>query len=143
MKSLTYKRTLGLDGIEDAMTVRRVVFHNEQGFTEEVDRHDKDACHVVLYDVDRPIATGRAYPYEGDVYKIGRVAVLKNYRTVGAGRQVMAALEKYLREQGARFIQLSAQKQAVRFYQKLGYRAQGEWYMDEHCPHIDMRKHLT
>lgn len=46
----------------------------------------------------------------------------------------------------ARFFQekdyfvLSAQVQAQGFYEKLGYVASGEPYLDEHCPHIHMEK---
>ncbi|MDY4474645.1 GNAT family N-acetyltransferase [Mitsuokella sp.] len=37
---------------------------------------------------------------------------------------------------------LSAQIQARPFYEKLGYRASGEEYLDEYCPHIRMEKEL-
>lgn len=37
-------------------------------------------------------------------------------------------------------IYLSAQLQAKGFYEKLGYLAYGDEYMDEHCPHIMMKK---
>ena len=58
------------------------------------------------------------------------------------GRELMAQLEALARSLGAQAIQLSAQEGAVGFYERLGYAAFGEWYMDEHCPHRDMTKTL-
>lgn len=132
----------GLDGIEDTMQVRVRVFHDEQGFTEVIDETDPAAHNVVLYDGECPIATGRVFPYRDGIYKIGRVAVDKAYRKNGTGRALMAHLEALARELGAAAIQLSAQEGAVGFYERLGYTAYGEWYMDEHCPHRDMKKTL-
>ncbi len=37
-------------------------------------------------------------------------------------------------------VELSAQTQACEFYLKNGYKKYGEEYLDEHCPHIHMRK---
>ena len=37
---------------------------------------------------------------------------------------------------------VSAQVRAMPFYESLGYTVEGEQYMDEHCPHIRMRKAL-
>ena len=54
----------------------------------------------------------------------------------------MEAMEQKARQLGAKDIQLSAQVQARGFYEKLGYRAYGQEYLDEHCPHIAMEKTL-
>jgi predicted GNAT family N-acyltransferase len=39
-------------------------------------------------------------------------------------------------------VSLSAQVQAMGFYERQGHRPEGEEYYDEHCPHIAMRKKL-
>lgn len=132
----------GLCGIEDTMAIRVRVFHDEQGFTEVIDETDPVAHNIVLYDGERPVATGRVFPCRDGVYKIGRVAVEQEYRRGGTGRELMAQLEALARSLGAQAIQLSAQEGAVGFYERLGYAAFGEWYMDEHCPHRDMKKTL-
>ena len=43
---------------------------------------------------------------------------------------------------GGEKVVISAQCQARAFYEKLGYTAFGEEYLDEYCPHIDMEKKL-
>ena len=136
------KLTYGLDDNPDAKLIREEVFVLEQGFHEEFDAIDDHAWHVVLYQDGEPVATGRTFAQDG-IYHIGRVAVRKKFRGSGLGAHVMAALETKLRDLGASRVELSAQLQAQGFYQKIGYHAQGDIYLDEHCPHICMWKDLT
>ena len=99
---------------------------------------DKIATHVILYDNDKPIATGRIYQENGE-YHIGRICVLQTYRKNHLASKVMKTLEEIGFKQ-TDTIYLSAQLQAKGFYEKLGYQAYGDEYMDEHCPHIMMKK---
>lgn len=122
----------------DAYAVRKQVFMDEQGFSTELDETDKIATHVILYDNDKPIATGRIYQENGE-YHIGRICVLKAYRKNHLASIVMQTLEEIGFKQ-TDTIYLSAQLQAKGFYEKLGYLAYGDEYMDEHCPHIMMKK---
>ena len=114
----------GLERCPEAKAIREEVFMKEQGFQVEFDDTDREACQG-----------------EG-VYAIGRVAVRKEGRGKQLGRAVMEAMEQKARQLGAKSIQLSAQVQARGFYEKLGYRAYGQEYLDEHCPHIAMEKTL-
>ncbi len=78
---------------------------------------------------------------------IGRVAVLGRARGTGAGRAVMEFLEAAALERfgasGAVRVELSAQDQAMPFYEKLGYSVHGEGYLDEGIWHHDAYKDLT
>lgn len=134
--------TTGADGIEDAYAVRMEVFVDEQGFLNEKDSLDETALHLVLFDGETPVATCRAFPSEGGVYKIGRVAVRKAYRGFHLGLRLMQSMEAEIRRQGGKKVKISVQVQAVPFYEKAGYIAHGEEYLDEHCPHLDMDKVL-
>ena len=122
--------------------IRTAVFVEEQGFHNEFDEIDPIAWHTIVWDGDRAIATGRLFQNQDGSYTIGRVAVLKDYRGTGAGSVVMRSLEKKAKELLAASIRLSAQVQAVGFYQALGYQPEGKEYLDEHCPHITMVKKL-
>ena len=78
---------------------------------------------------------------------IGRVAVLAAARGTGAGRAVMEFLEAAaLARHGANGtvrVELSAQDQAMPFYERLGYTAYGEGYLDEGIWHHDAYKDLS
>ena len=128
---------------ELAAAIRQSVFVDEQKFSNEFDELDNTSLHVVIVNEDRAVATARAYNNNGEsVYHVGRVAVNKLNRGEGLGRVVMIATEEKLKEIGATEVVLSAQCQAEGFYKTLGYTPFGEVYLDEHCPHQDMRKVL-
>lgn len=124
---------------DDAKTIRRLVFIEEQGFQNEFDDIDNAARHIVLYENDRPAATGRWYVKDGAAV-IGRVAVLPEFRHMHLGAEVLRRLEEDAAAAGYHTIALSAQCRVRGFYEKQGYRAVGEPYLDEFCEHIRMEK---
>lgn len=129
----------------DAHDIRKAVFVDEQGFDgdAEFDSIDPDAYHVVLYLDGSPAGTGRVFPSDSpEMYTIGRVAVYPQYRKLHLGQEILRLLEKKAQSLGAGRIGLSAQCQARGFYEKCGYTASGEIYLDEFCPHIHMEKAL-
>ena len=113
----------------------------EQGFSKEFDKLDETAWHAVIYVQGKAAATGRLFKGRSG-WHIGRVAVRKEFRGLGLGAAVMRELEAKAQELGAEAIRLSAQVQAMGFYERLGYTPEGEEYYDEHCPHIAMQKRL-
>lgn len=134
-----------------ALGVRRRVFIEEQGVdeSEEIDRHDADpvtvrsAVHVLGRVEGRPVATGRLileYP-AGENVHAGRIAVLKEVRGRGYGSAIMVALQDIAREWGLPGITLGAQLHAIPFYERLGYVARGEVFLDANMPHrwMDLR----
>ena len=134
----------GREDLSDPFYVRDEVFTKEQGFANpDSDQFDPVATHAVLYDDGKPVATGRVF-CEGSegVYHIGRICVLKPYRGLQLGRQIMDALEAQARAKGARTLVLGAQLYAIPFYQKCGFCPTGERYMDEFCEHEMLVKDL-
>lgn len=133
------------DCLLDAHKVRHEVFIEEQGFSMDQDKTDSTAIHVVIYDDGKPVATARTFPKEdeADCYTIGRVAVLKQYRGRGLGAMIMEKIEDEIRKRGISNAYLSSQDHAVEFYKSVGYTPYGDWYYDEHCLHMKMRKSLT
>lgn len=127
----------------DEIMIRKTVFEDEQGFIDEFDEIDENdkTKHVVLYKDSVPIATCRFFKVN-DEYKIGRIAVVKEYRGQGIGRIIVSCAEEKVYELGGRELCLSSQVRVQGFYEKLGYVAEGDVYMDEMCPHIKMRKKL-
>ncbi len=138
---MIYTLLKGLDKNEGAIKIRKDVFVDEQGFRDEFDDTDKTAWHVIIYDKNIPRATGRLYGGVSAMH-IGRVAVAHSERGKKYGALVVAILEKKARELCAKKTELSSQIGAVGFYEKLGYKAEGEIYLDENHPHIKMTKNL-
>lgn len=152
---------------EDALTVRFAVFVDEQGVPADMERDmlddDPRTLHAVAYSADgQPVATGRLLAPHTDTFHgpgtpygamdranphIGRLAVIAAARGTGVGRELMAFLESAALERhgahGAVRVELSAQDQAMGFYERLGYTAHGEGYLDEGMWHHDAYKDLT
>lgn len=133
---------VGLDHAPEARALREEIFIREQGFSCEFDEIDKEAFHIIICDDETPVATGRIFGHPDELH-IGRIAVKKSARGKKLGNLVMSELEFFAKSIGGQKIVLSAQVQARGFYEKLGYTATGEVYLDEHCPHIDMFKLIS
>lgn len=127
----------------DALKIRITVFVDEQGFKDEFDDIDEKALHLVMYDDNKPVATCRCF-YEDspECWHIGRVAVIKEYRGKGLGKEVMFEAERRIKLKGGKMCELSSQCRAQGFYESCGYVAEGEIYLDEGCPHIKMTKQI-
>ena len=132
------------DVFKDAAMLRIKIFVDEQEFREEFDEIDKTAFHMVVYDEDKtPVATGRIYNEESDVWHLGRICVLKEKRKTGLGRLVVTELEKKAATFSAKKVTLGAQLRAAGFYKTLGYSEVGKIYFEEYCEHINMTKDLS
>lgn len=136
---MKYKKFKGLN--DDIINIRTKVFIDEQGFKDEFDEADKTCSHIVLYNNEIPVATCR-YFEENRIYHIGRVAVIKKYRGLHLGNDIMKIAEAEILKENGKQIEISAQVRIKDFYKKLGYKEFGEVYFDEHCKHIAMKKEL-
>lgn len=128
----------------DALNIRYEVFVNEQNVPEdvEVDNLEDKSHHLVLYEDDQPIGTARIYHRGDGIYKIQRVAVLKEYRNLGFGAVLIRECERQIQQLRGTKITLGAQIHALSFYEKLGYQAEGPEFMDAGIPHREMTKTL-
>jgi predicted GNAT family N-acyltransferase len=123
-----------------AAPIRFTVFVEEQGVPLEIELDEQDALslHAVVFDQEKPVATGRLLP-DGH---IGRMAVLKEWRNRGIGALMLKSLVQWARERGHSEVVLSAQVTAVPFYRTHGFVAEGEEYVEAGIPHQAMRRML-
>lgn len=121
--------------------IRRAVFVDEQGVSEadEVDGEDPICRHFLATVDGAPIGAARLKPIEGAM-KVQRVAVLPAARGTGLGAALMRRMidDVAARHPGLPIV-LGSQIDAVRFYEKLGFIAEGEEYLDAGIRHLDMR----
>ena len=119
-------------------SVRRAVFIEEQNISEsiELDGKDPDCFHVLASDKKgRPVGTARM-DRKG---KIGRMAVLNDYRRRGIGRKLIQALMDHGRKNAITDFHLSAQITATGFYRKMGFEPSGEEFTEAGIKHINMK----
>lgn len=123
---------------KDLRSIREPVFVIEQQvpIEEEWDALDPRCQHVIARDAQhRPIGTGRLTPER----KIGRMAVLRDWRGRGVGDALLQALIARARELGWTEVSLNAQVGALGFYEKCGFVPYGEQFEEAGIQHRAMR----
>lgn len=127
--------------LPDLRAVRDVVFVGEQQVPVEIERDALDAscAHVLARDADgRPVGTGRLSP-DG---RIGRMAVLREWRGRGVGRAMLLRLLEEARARGLSEVHLHAQVDAEAFYAADGFLPVGERFVEAGIQHQAMRRRL-
>lgn len=121
--------------------IRNSVFTYEQGVDPDIDFDGQDAIaiHTIIFVHNAAVATGRILK-DGH---IGRVAVLKPYRSFGLGTKVITALQEYASQNNYPRIYLGSQLHAEPFYTKLGFKRFGQQYTEANIDHISMQKYLA
>lgn len=124
-----------------ASEIRRIVFIDEQNVPqeEEWDGLDPECQHFLALLEEQPVGTARLLP---DAH-IGRVAVLADARGSGIGVLLMKAAIEAARHAGHSQVALSAQVHALAFYERLGFVAHGEAFLDAGIPHREMTLSLA
>jgi len=119
------------------MEIRQRVFVEEQGVPPELehDQHDAGAVHLLALVDDTPVGTARLLPGG----HIGRMAVLAQWRGQGIGTALLRDLLELAKSRGIRSPYLHAQCNAIGFYERLGFRAEGPEFTDAGIPHRLMR----
>ena len=121
--------------------VRQVVFVEEQAVAAdfEWDELDASAIHILALFDNQPIACLRIIEY----HKIGRMAVLKEWRRMGLGAALLLKAVNICKLYGSNKVYLSAQTHAVDFYKRAGFKVTSGEYCDVHIPHVDMQLDLN
>ena len=128
-----------IDQLDLALQVRRSVFEEEQGLAASYneDGLDNQAIHFVVFEDDEPVGTGRLL-FKNGIYKIGRIAVLKDKRKYGYGDFIVRALLDRGFQGGADRIYVGARTSLQKFYSGIGFEACSEVYEEQGIHHVMM-----
>ncbi|MEW4564024.1 GNAT family N-acetyltransferase [Bremerella sp. JC770] len=123
-----------------AFTLRREVFVTEQGVPaeEELDAFDLTADHYVLIKDGNVVATTRVlHKEEGG--KLSRFAVRRSERGHGVGGRLLAFVLADLKAKGMPRVFMSAQSDKIGFYEKFGFQAYGDEFLECDIRHRMMK----
>jgi len=140
MKDLVLKTVAhGGDAWEEAALLRLEVFVGEQGVPVELemDELDAGALHLGAFLDGGLVGTLRLVRRADDV-KIGRVAVKKAMRKRGIANAMMEWAIRYGRENGKKKAVVESQLTVIPFYERLGFRAFGDVFLDAGIEHRRM-----
>lgn len=123
--------------------VRDAVFAREQGVPAAIERDalDPDCIHVLARDLSgEPIGTARMAPPGPDLpAKIGRMAVLGDWRGRGVGTALLRCLLHEARLRGWHEVVLHAQAAVIGFYRRHGFAEHGPRFVEAGIEHQAMR----
>ncbi|MET3558362.1 putative GNAT family N-acyltransferase [Streptococcus rupicaprae] len=119
------------------------VIDKKMDMADEFDGHDEaGTVYAVVYDGNRPLATGRFLPETDTCARLTRIATLAPHRGQGYGTLVMDALENHAKKEGFKELVIHSELTAKSFYEGLGYVAFGPRYLEDGEPCQSLNKLL-
>lgn len=131
--------------IDACLALRRAIFIDEQGVSEEeeIDGQDDRCAHLLVRRNGMPVAAARVQ-VTGDIAKIQRVCVAREGRGSGIGARLIGFVIDHLEAEGRiTLVRLDAQTASLDFYRKLGFEAEGSEFLDAGIPHRSMKRRLS
>jgi predicted GNAT family N-acyltransferase len=130
--------------MQRAYAIRRRVFIEEQNVPEEIelDADDEQAFHALAILDGVAIGCGRMLEHGDSEVKIGRMAVLREFRGTGVGAHILRFLVDRARARGLRRAILHAQLAAEGFYLKEGFNPVGGVFDEAGIAHRKMERDL-
>lgn len=138
------RRAEGADDLAVCLAIRHAVFVVGQQVPVELERdgREQQCRHYLVFDDDIAVGTARVMPLD-NVFKFQRVAVLDAYRGRGVGTKLMTFIMHDIATgdiEGRQGFFLSSQVSAIAFYERLGFEACSDVFMDAGIEHRDMRR---
>jgi predicted GNAT family N-acyltransferase len=133
------------DAYERAWLLRQAALRAPLGLTLDMRERTAEAGHrhfALITDANELAACVSVVPLPDHSAKLRQMAVNENMRGAGLGRELITGVETLLARQGICHLHMHARGSAVGFYQKLGYQAEGDPFVEITIPHIRMTKSL-
>jgi predicted GNAT family N-acyltransferase len=81
-------------------------------------------------------------PIDEETARLRQMAVRKDLQGSGVGRAILEYAETAALEHHFKVIMIHARKTAMPFYERFGYRLNGDEFLEVSIPHFEMRKEL-
>lgn len=145
-KEFTFKIAETDRELEEYFRLRKEVFVNEQKVFPEtdIDNYDGEAVHIVAIEESTGNIVGvvRCYRKEGDTWIGGRLGSAPGYRNGRVAPNLVRLAVKTVKSRGCKLFLAYVQPQNVRFFERLGWKAQGDQIMYHNLPHQLMEADL-
>ena len=112
-------------------------------FTREELEREKNNLHIVAYEDERMLGCCMLLEEDPETVRLRQMAVMNDLQGKGIGKALMQFAENLARDRGYKKIIMHARKTAIGFYEKLGYKAVGEEFLEVTLPHFVMEKKLV
>jgi predicted GNAT family N-acyltransferase len=103
---------------------------------------EKEDILIGAFDEDEILACCLLTKADDKTLKLRQMAVQNNVQGKGIGASLMNFAETVARDKGYKKVTMHARKNAMGFYEKLGYKATGNEFEEVTLPHYVMEKRL-
>lgn len=111
-------------------------------FSDDDLQKEKDHMHMAAYEDERMLGCCMLVEEDPETVRLRQMAVVNDVQGKGIGRALMQFAENLARDRGYKKITMHARKNAIGFYEKMGYKKKGEEFKEITIPHFVMEKEL-
>lgn len=111
-------------------------------FTQEELEGEKHNLLIAAYEDDTILGCCMLVEEGSQTIRLRQMAVPDAYQGKGIGRALMNFAENLARDRGYKTITMHARKNAIGFYEKMGYKRIGDEFQEITIPHFVMEKTL-
>ena len=112
------------------------------GFTKEELEEEKDNMLIAAFEDDDMLGCCMLVEENPKTVRLRQMAVLNDLQGKGIGRALMNFAENLARDRGYKVLSMHARKNALGFYEKMGYKIASEEFMEITISHYVMEKQL-
>lgn len=134
----------GTEEYKQMLKLREEILRRPLGllFSDDELEKEKAHMHMAAYEDDRMLGCCMLVEEGPQTVRLRQMAVVNDVQGKGIGRALMQFAENLARDRGYKKITMHARKNAVGFYEKMGYKKKGEEFEEITIPHYVMEKEL-
>jgi predicted GNAT family N-acyltransferase len=129
---------------QQMLKLRDEILRKPLGLTFSTDELEKEKDHLLIaaYEDDHMLGCCMLVKENTHTARLRQMAVINDLQGKGIGKALMQFAENLARDRGFRKLTMHARKNAIGFYEKLGYRCVGNEFVEITIPHYIMEKDL-
>lgn len=112
------------------------------GFTTNELEQEKSNILIGAYEEEDILGCCMLVEENPEIVRLRQMAVLNDLQGKGIGRAIMHFAENIARDRGYSILSMHARKNAIGFYEKMGYKVTGDEFTEVTIPHYVMEKKL-
>jgi len=134
----------GTEEYKQVLKLRDEILRRPLGlnFSQDELEKERNNMHMAAYEDDLMLGCCMLVEEEPEAVRLRQMAVVNDVQGKGIGRALMQFAENLARDRGYKRITMHARKNAVGFYEKMGYKKIGDEFMEITIPHVVMEKEL-
>lgn len=134
----------GSQDYQKMVSLRDVILRKPLGLGFEKEELDKEKNNILIGAFEEEDILGCCMLVEENkqIIRLRQMAVLNDLQGKGIGRAIMSFAENIARDRGYKILSMHARKNAIGFYEKMGYQLAGDEFTEVTIPHYVMEKKL-